>query len=120
MLRIIVLVSLIFSTVGVTIESCACPKVEVKLTACSQCHKEVAQKTKSCCPTCNKHLVLKTDFQKPPVEFHPTVQPAASYFSLAVDLKTLSRVPFAYQRDDSNTISPGSVEKCALLSTFLI
>ncbi len=121
MLRIIVLTALIFSTVGVTIVNCTCPKVEVKQTSCSLCDKNSDQKTKSCYPDCCKHLVLKTEFQQPSSEFYPLLSIVICSFSVAPNLNTVSYFPSPLpQRDDSNTISPGSVEKCALLSTFLI
>jgi len=120
MLRILVLLSLVFSTVGITVVNCACPKVEMKQTACSHCPRDNTPKTKSCCPDCSKRVVLKTDFQKPNPGYQPILQTATSFYQVATNLNLPFYFPSPLRRDDSNTISPPSSEKCALLSTFLI
>lgn len=120
MFRIIVLLSLIFSTVGVTITSCACPKVEVKHSACSLCQKNETQKAKSCCPDCSRHLVLNTEFQRSSTESQSLASSAVVYFSVVLPSQALQYFSLLPQYFRFHTISIGSVERCAVLATFMI
>jgi len=120
MLRAIVLLSLVFSTVGITITSCACPKMEMKQASCSKCQKDRSHKINASCCGCSKHFSLKTDFQNPPAEFHQVLQPIASFVPVTSILKITCVFLSPIRRDSFHFHSPGSLEKCALLSTFLI
>src|SRR5579872_5224358 len=122
MLKVIVLLALIFSTVGVTVTSCACPKMPVKQTACSHCKKERTEKTdasgSSCC-SYGKHLVLKNDYQKP-LEFQPLLTIAIAFSSSPIEQKAHSGFAFLNPVTPITAFPQRPVEKCALLSTFLI
>ena len=119
MLRIVVLLSLVFSTVGVSIANCACPEIEAKQEACKneQDEKPVLSQTSCCCDA--EYIALKSDFQKP-AEFHPVI---SSWFAFFV-IQRISIVslfsPATLPKENSITCSRSSVDKCVLLSTFVI
>ena len=119
MLRIIVLLSFIFSTVGVTIANCACPEIEAKQEACrnEQNEKPGLSQTTCCCDA--EYMALKSDFQKP-AEFHPAISFLFGFFMLQkVSLPSLFS-PVSLPKENSIACSRSSVDRCALLSTFLI
>ena len=119
MIRVIVILSLIFSTVGVTIVNCACPEMEMKQGVCKneQNEKPGLSQTTYCCDA--EYLGLKSDFQKP-AEFHPVIASLIGFFLLQTVSSPSLFSYLSLPKENSIAYSRSSVEKCALLSTFLI
>ena len=116
---------LIFSSVGFTAVSMACPNMMAKPgTACPKCKHGVipSKHAKDCCKKTFEHKVVKTEFEKPEI--------TKSQVSLQIVIPAfVTRSIFSQQLSTSLTSplsahipisSVGSMEKCALLSTFLI
>ena len=123
MIRVILLLSLVFSIVGVTITNCACPKIDVVQETCSTCKNSQTTKkgspSNSCCSHVSTHLVLKNDFQKP-YESHSLISLSLIFYLVQWDLSLPSLFPSSNQKEHSIVIFHSSLDTCVLLSTFLI
>ena len=116
---------LIFSSVGYTAVSIACPNMMAKQgSACPKCkHGRIPTKdTKDCCKTKIEHKVINAEFEKPlsPKSFiapHFAI-PALVFYSNSSDVHSAYLI--SLHRADILLSPLSSVEKCALLSTFLI
>ncbi len=118
----ILILSLLFSSVGYSVTSFACPMMRGTEKPCSECNTTSSEAQKDCCKSKTEHKVIKAEFEKPH-EFKAIILLLATFpagtFTLALadslnanaDTHTLLLLP-AY--------SLHSMEKCTLLSTFII
>jgi hypothetical protein len=117
LVRLLLAITLLVSTTGVTLTSRACAKQSGKTAATCQACKKAGTAAKSCCVAISKHLSVDSEFGKPaPVksDFASLLLPllVASGLLMRYDVRpTLVRI---------STPPQNSVEKCALFSTFRI
>jgi hypothetical protein len=120
--RITVIVALFASTIGITTVSLSCPMGKEMTAGCPKCKHTRPERNDGCCKTTVQFTVLKTEFQKP-VHFKTTLSHQLIIFALLPevfysDIHTrLSSTPIP---EHMSCLSTTPVEKCALLSTFLI
>lgn len=106
--------SLLVSSVGYTVKSFACPKMQREAaTKCWMCKETPAKK--DCCQAKVEHKAVKSEFEKP---YEVKSSASSEYLSKAVSI-------FVNYEPERNIltvlpISMHSVEKSILFSTFLI
>ena len=114
---------LLFSTVGFTAISIACPNMNAQPgVPCSQCKSGTIPKKHApdCCKTKIEHKVIKSEFEKPlSFKANIVVEQVFAPSFLQLDYSKVLLTPILYRTPHSFAMQ-SSVEKCALLSTFLI
>ena len=116
-------VCLMFSSVGFTAISIACPNMNAQPgVPCSQCKSGTIPKKHApdCCKTKIEHKVIKSEFEKPlSFKANIVVEQVFAPSFLQLDYSKVLLTPLLYRTPHSYA-TQSSVEKCALLSTFLI
>jgi hypothetical protein len=112
------IVSLIFSSVGYTVVSFACPQMEDEQTACMDCKQTRQDKPKDCCKPQIERKVVKAEFERPS-QFRAHIDQLHFATVVTADYSYVGIVVLPIIRFEPLAAAP-SVEKCALLSTFLI
>ena len=114
---------LLFSTVGFTAISIACPNMNAQPgVPCSQCKSGTIPKKHApdCCKTKIEHKVIKSEFEKPlSFKANIVVEQVFAPSFLQLDYSKVLLTSILY-RTPHSFATQSSVEKCALLSTFLI
>lgn len=118
----ILILSLLFSSVGYSVTSFACPMMRNVKTLCSECDMTPSEAQKDCCKPKTEHRVVKAEFEKPH-EFKTDILLLAKFPASTISLafaNSLNSHAATHALLFLPASSLHSMEKCALLSTFII
>lgn len=119
-LKVVLILSMLFSSVGVSVASIACrQKQKMTSVTCTKC-KSTKPTGKSCCQTVYKHLGVKSEYHRP-----VTIDvDAQSLLVLAILTENFtggaSETIFCRPLTTSPPTALGSLDRCSLISTFRI